>query len=77
MKIEDFTSFFNTLADPDFPQSGHSVADSDVCVALTCCLRCEGLNIPSLSHVYCGRATGNCPQVFAVAKAVRANLNAD
>jgi hypothetical protein len=78
MKINDYVRFFEKLNDPEFPSSGHSVRDSDVCVALIGCLECTALNgISTLSDVRCCRNTGLCPRVFDVCKSVRDSLMVD
>jgi hypothetical protein len=69
MKVQDFVQFFNSVRDPEFPSSGHSVVDSDVCVALIGCAECpEG---------QCCRHSGGCPRVFEVCRSVRDNLTID
>jgi hypothetical protein len=66
MKINDYVRFFEKLNDSEFPHSGHSVADSDVCTALTGCAEC-----PSGQ---CCRNSGGCPRVFELANLVRSTL---
>jgi hypothetical protein len=66
MRVQDFVQFFKSVGDPKFPSSGHSVSDSDVCVALIGCAEC-----PSGQ---CCRNSGGCPRVFELANLVRSTL---
>jgi hypothetical protein len=61
LKHKDIESLNDAMKDPEFPDSGHSSADADICTALLGCAECTP----------CGKSTGQCPMVFLAVSRLR------